>query len=66
VTEGEPIGIHHPVAHRIVCSLVRGENVELRSTTDQQHGYYDIERTLKPLLVEKITKMMKQVYHKFF
>lgn len=63
---GKHLTIPHQTAHKLVCALVKGENVDLRSTGTQQAYYWDMERVLRPLLVEKACKMMKSVYHKFF
>jgi hypothetical protein len=60
------MGIDPPTSHKIVSGLIRGESVHLRSTENQQSCYYDLERTLKPLMVEKVISLMKKVYPTFF
>jgi hypothetical protein len=66
ITSGKPMGINPHTAHMLVSKLIRGEDVKLRSTTTQQSCYYDLERTLKPLMVEKVLGLLKKVYPRFF
>jgi len=58
--------INTHTAHTLVAHLIRGEDVSLRSTPPQQSCYYDLERTLRPLMVEKVLGLLKKVYPSFF
>jgi hypothetical protein len=60
------MGVDRATAHKLVSAMVRSESVVLRSTENQQSCYYDLERTLKPLMVDKVIELMKRVYPHFF